>query len=184
MGKWKKLRGKLESLPVERAIEKWKLKPLPIDKPWQKKIDDVKVKLLGTKNPDDANVARLARLFADRKREKRELESRIKTLNVELEALSQLGVDRVRDEEIETVKITGGLTVYVKDEPHTTIEDLKTAMVAAKQAGLLYLFTLQWNSLNKFNKTRVENGEKPLAGTKVWMRTGWHVLGLGAKDDD
>lgn len=170
MGKWKKLKSKLPRFELEPE--------------YRTKVDAAKVALLGTTVAEGANVARLARLFADRKRKKRVLEARIAALNVELEALSQLGIARQEDEETATMKLSGGLTVYVKDEPYTTVEDRTKAMRWAKAEGHLYLFQLQWQGLNRLVKDRLVRNLAPPPGTKVWMKSSWHVLGLGVKDKE
>lgn len=115
MGKYTKLRGKVPAF--ETTVTE------PGLKAWYAKVDAWKLEFLGTENGENANSIKLAKEFADREKKKDELEAEIKNLNIEIEGVSQLGVDALQNEGIEKVNLTGGGYIRIDDKLYPQITD-------------------------------------------------------------
>lgn len=121
MGKYTKLRGKLEPFESSEAAKGMAV--------WYEKVNAFKLEFLGTASGENANAAALAREYAERDSRKKQMEDRdVPQLNIELEAISQLGVEAMRDDGIEKIDLAGGGYVRIDDSPFPNVKD-KTAVV-------------------------------------------------------
>jgi hypothetical protein len=121
MGKYTKLRGKLPA--TNGSAPDWFRSG---QEKWLERVDEEKKRLLGgAENPEDANVAFFARLFADAKVEKRAVEAELHAVNTRLEALRQLLAKMLLDEGQELVKLADGSSVGLKDVVFVSVEDLE-----------------------------------------------------------
>src|SRR6266446_686493 len=75
---------------------------------WFAKVDDWKQGFLGTTDAANANAAFLAREYAERDAKKKKLEAQISQLNIELEALSQMGVEAMETDGIQKIDLANG----------------------------------------------------------------------------
>lgn len=173
-GRWSKLRHKLPAFEPEPG--------------WQEQVDAAKKKLMsGARNPEAASTARLGRVFATTKRRKQTLEHKIKRLNVELEALSQVLVEALEDQELTKVELRGGVTLYISDEPYVTVENKQKMFRWIKANRAIYLLSIHHGALNAFVKDRLAAGMGAPAGAKVYMKTSIRAHGLrgnGVKDEE
>jgi len=163
-GKYKHLRGKLP---------KFKNPPA-----WQEKVNDAKTLYVKLDTTD------LGREFANFKVRKSTLEANIKDINTELEALSQLIVDRLEDGELEAIELANGIKVAIKDEPYASIDDRKKFydwIKKTKQSGLL---KINFQTLNAITKEMLIAGKKNPPGTKIFMKTSAKVTGLPKGEDE
>src|SRR5580700_2590843 len=75
---------------------------------WFQKVDDWKMQFIGTIDGEHANPTFLARAYADVDAKKKELEARISQYNIELEALSQLGVSALEENGMQKIDLAAG----------------------------------------------------------------------------
>lgn len=151
MGKYTKLKQSLPKfeLPAEFA----------------ERVENAKGEMIG------ASIKDLARTFALWKKRKDEHEESIKTLNVSLEAVSQLLVEALQTEELGKITTDNGATVYIKDEPYSAVENLEELEAYLKKNKMEALKKLPWQTMNAMNKSNLESGRPLLPGTKIWMKT-------------
>jgi len=157
MGKWTKLRGKLEVFQNEPE--------------WQQKVDAFKLQFLGTDNTRDASPAMLGKEYALRKRKKDELEDKIKALNVELEGLSQIIVEVLEDEEIQKIELASGQTIGISDEPYPWVADRQKFFAFIKRTGQASLLTVHFQTMKALVKGYLEQGKPAPPGIKVYLKT-------------
>jgi hypothetical protein len=163
-GKYRHLRGKLPKFENPPA--------------WQEKVMEAKKVYLTLDTTD------LGQAMADFKNQKNTLEGQIKNINTVLEALSQLIVDRMEDNDMEAIELANGIKVGIKDEPYTSIEDQKKFydwIKKTKQQGLL---KINYQTLNAITKDLIINGKKNPPGTKTFIKTSAKVTGLKSTNGD
>lgn len=169
-GKWAKFRGKLEVFQLEG--------------PYKQKVDDWKVKFLGTKDAVHANVAMLAKEFAKRKETKDTLEDKLYQVNLELEGLSQLIVDVLTGEGQEKVSLISGATVYLNDGIYPSVQDKSKLRLWIVQTHQEDVLTLNAQTLKGMVGSLLTNGEPVMPGVKLFLKTQARLLRPGGKDED
>jgi hypothetical protein len=163
-GKYAKYRGKLEAFAQEPDF--------------QKKVDAEKRKHAKR----DANA--LGKEFVRRKRAKNSLKRKDRQLNVELEALSQLLVDRLEGAEIESVKFRGGVGVGLQDKPYPSVADRRKLFGWIKQTRMTGLLSVHHQTLLGLVTEALEAGRPLPPGVDVFLKTSAKVTGLKDGDDD
>jgi len=156
-GKYRHLRGKLPVFENPPA--------------WQEKIGQAKTNYL------KLNTTELGREFASFKVQKNVAEANIKEMNTQMEALSQLIVERLETGDLESIELANGIKVGIRDEPYTSIDDQKKFydwIKKTKQTGLL---KINFQTLNAMTKEMIITGKKNPPGTKVFMKTSAKVTG-------
>jgi hypothetical protein len=150
---------------------------------WFAKVDEWKQAFLQADNPEDVSPAMIARNYADRDALKRKLEDQISELNIQLEALSQLGVEALESSGMQKVDLSVGGYVSIKDTPYTSTED-KTKMIAwFKRNKMNDLLTVNYQTLSGLNNERLVAGKPLIPGTKIYMKTKLTVRGIGKSGD-
>ena len=150
---------------------KTKLQPFALETEYQQKVDEEKKSHIGLSASD------LARAFAMIRSMKRDREEQIKKLNVQLEALSQLLVEHLEADAVQKIQLQTGETCYIQSEPYSGIENRDEAIAWLKKHKLSNMLTIQWQTMNAFNKERLVNGEPPMPGTKVYLKTSARLRG-------
>ncbi len=170
-GKWSKFKNKLKKFQPEKK--------------WQEKVDEAKVAILGVAdNPRDANVAFLARQFATRRKKRAALEDKVHALNTELEALSQLLVDRLEDEEQQAVELRGGITVSLKDDIYPMMVDRQKLFAWIKATRQVELLTIHPSTFKAVVKATLEGGRPLPPGAEVFFKTTATCRGLRLNGGD
>jgi hypothetical protein len=156
--KWSKFRDKLPAFENESSF--------------QEKVNEAKQFILaGADTPEGANVNRLARLFSERYAAKKALEEIISTHNIDLEALSQLLVDILQDDNAQKVELSSGITVFLADTPYPSIEDEKTFYTWLHKNKMDELLSLNHQTLKVIISETLQAGRPLPPGTKVFLKT-------------
>jgi hypothetical protein len=163
-GKYKYLRGKLPKFENPPA--------------WQEKV------MVAKKVYAALDTTDLGREFASFKVSKAALEENIKLLNTELEAMSQLIVERLETGELEAIELANGIKVGIRDEPYTSIDDQKKFYAWIKKTKQTGLLKINFQTLNAMTKEMIIAGKKNPPGTKVFMKTSAKVTGIPKGDDE
>lgn len=159
------------------AVKRQTLPALQLETEYQQRVNEAKAAFAGCATHE------LVRAFASTRREKQEHEAAIKKLNTELEALSQLGVEALEGSSLQSMRLTTGELVYIQSEAHSSIEDRAAAITWLTRHKMRDMLTVQWQTLNAFNKERLQNGEQPLPGTKVFLKTSLRLRGSSKGDE-
>jgi len=156
------------------------------EKDWREKVDAAKRRLVGAANPEDANVARLARKVATARREKHELEERISELNLDLAALDEVMAQVLENEEQQSVKLSDGVVVYLKRTVYPSIFDKQKSFAWMKKhlspAELFGMLSVHPSTYKSFVTDLVERGEEPPAGTKVFIKVSAACRGMNGDE--
>jgi uncharacterized protein YaaN involved in tellurite resistance len=134
------------------------------DQSWQEEIDKLKPELTKKSNTE------LSKHYSDLKDLKEDLEAKIKKLNTEIEACSQILVDRLDEDGIQSFKTDTG-TFFIKDEPYSTVSDKQAFFKWVKDQGLEDLFTVHYQTMSGMVKERLLNGEELPPGISVYMKS-------------
>lgn len=169
-GKWSKFRGKIEAFQLDPS--------------YQQRIDAWKQEFLGTKDATHANAAMLAKEFAIREKKKDVLEEKVKALNVEIEALSQLFVETMTGDAQEKVGLASGATVYLHDGIYPSTEDKAKLMAWIKKTGQEDILTLNAQTLKGMVGALYQQGQPLMPGVKVFLKTQARLLWPGKKAED
>jgi hypothetical protein len=176
MGKYTHLRHKLPSYR-ESVTE-------PGMTAWYEKVAQWKVKFLAREISGEVDAASLAIDYAERDAKKKQLEAEISQLNIELEALSQLGVDALEDSGANKIDLTAGGYVSISDRLYTSTEDREKLFAWIKQHKLQSLLTLNYQTLSGLNNERIIAGKPLVPGTKVFIKTQLTVRGVNGNGGD
>ncbi len=147
-------------------------------KEWADKVNAWKMEFIGTVNGQHANAAFLARAYADIDLKKKELEERIAQYNIELEAISQLGVEALEENGLQKIDLAAGGYVSIKDTPYTSVEDRAAIFAWIKKNKLTDLLSVNYQTLNGMNNERLVSGKPTIPGTKVFIKTKLTVRGV------
>lgn len=158
MGKYASLRGRLPAFEEETS--------------YQQKVDAAKQLILDSaENAEAANVNRLAKLLGERKSQKDELEAVISGYNVEIEALSQLLVAALEDQNIQKVELASGAVCYLQDTPYPQVRDREALMAWIKKTRMASLLTIHYQTLKGLVNERLVNGQAAPPGVEVYLKT-------------
>lgn len=119
----------------------------------------------------------LVQKFAEARAQKQELEAQIKDLNVSLEAYSQLLCEKLDAQGLQKIQLDGGITCYTQVEPYSSVSDRAALVDFFRKKRLFNLLSVAWQTINSMNKERLQDGEPPLPGTSVYLKTSARVRG-------
>jgi hypothetical protein len=176
MGKYTHLRHKLPAF--EQSAEASGLSA------WFAKVNEWKQEFLGATRGEDANAGLLAREYAERDTRKKELEAEISQLNIELKALSDLGVESLESDGMQKIDLAAGGYVSISDKPRTSTEDKAKVLAWIKKNKMQDLLTLSYQTLSAMNNERLLAGKAVIPGTKIFMDTKLTVRGVSARNGD
>lgn len=157
MGKWDALKGKLPAFEVEPE--------------YQQKVDEAKLSYVAL------DAADMARAYKLRREAKRDLEEIISSHNLHLEALSQLLINNLEAESLQKIQLGTGETVFLQSEPYSSVIDKKKLMDYIKKNKMTDCLIVHFKTLGSLNKERLINGQAPLPGTKVFIKTAARIRG-------
>jgi hypothetical protein len=156
---------------------------------WFAKVDAYKQQLVGAENFEHANAAYLAREYAERDAKKKQLEALISQLNIELEAISQIGVAALEESGTQKIDLAAGGSVSIKDTPYWSITDRAAVVAWLKKNKMSDLLTINYQTLSGLCNERLVKAAaegKPLTGipgTNPFIKTKLAVRGV-SKDSD
>jgi hypothetical protein len=148
---------------------------------WFSKVDKWKRDFLGVESAENANAARLAAEYAQRDAEKKQLEAQIAQLNIELEALSQLGVESLESDGLQKIDLAAGGYVSISDKPYTSVSDRAKIFAWIKKNKMQDLLTMNYQTLSAINNERLVAGKPLIPGTIVYMKTRLSVRGVNGE---
>lgn len=157
MGKWTAFKKVLPAVPVDGA--------------YQAKVDVVKAEFA------DKPLAELTKAYDEVNGHKAEAEKEIKEMNVQLEALEQLLVSRLEDLGLTSVRVDGGGSFLLTDEPYASVADRAKCREWFEEKDQRELLAPHPSTLKALIKSRLEAGEDPDVvgremGVKIFMKTG------------
>ena len=157
MGRWSELK---KTLP-----------PAPADVAYQARVDAVKAALI------EKPLMELASTYDQVRAEKEIAEKAIGEMNVQLEALTQLLVERLEDLGLTSIKLETGGSFLVTDTPHASVKDKQRCREWFEAHDQRELLNPHPSTLNALIKSRLEAGEDPDAvaaemGVSIFMKTG------------
>ncbi len=176
MGKYTHLRHKLPAFALSAEASGLAA--------WYAKVDKFKQDFLGCAMGANANAARLAAEYARRDAQKRTLEAEISELNIELEALSQLGCEAMESDGAQKIDLSAGGYVSISDRPYSSVEDRAKVFAWVKKNKMTDLLTLHYQTLSALNNERLVEGKPLIPGTKVFMKTKLTVRNVGTNGND
>ena len=147
MGKWQSLKETYPKLP--RAAE----------------LDAEREKHANLNDTD------LINFYDYQKHSKELLEKELRAVNLSLDALTSILVDRWEDKGLQTVKLADGSSVGLLDEPYPQVTDKEKLNAWCEANGLKESLNLQWQTLKSVVKNRLENGEVLPPGVEIYMKT-------------
>jgi predicted acyl esterase len=109
--------------------------------------------------------------YNQKRLEKDALNEQLSDVNLELEALTQILVDKLEETGLTQVRLTDGSTLSLKDEPYTKVTDRETFVAWIKSQGLDALLSVNYMSANSLVKERLMAGEPAPDGVDVFLKT-------------
>ncbi len=157
MGQYSQFKNTLGAPPVK-------------DQRWQDKINLFQT-TLNYKNDAAKMAAELIKLRA----EKAAIAEREKEVNVKIEAHHQMLVEWLEGAGLTQFKTDDGYTIFIKDEPYSSIEDEKQFLTWIRESGQEELLSVHYQTLNSIAKDHLTAGKPTPPGLKVFIKTGINV---------
>ena len=168
-GKYQKFRGKIPAATLETS--------------YQERVDQVKNDLIGAA-PGGANVSYLAAQFVYHKEQKDSLEESIKQHNLWMEALSQMLVEQLEGEQMQTVKLSSGATVFLADSVYPSVKDKDALMAWIREMQMEDVLIVHSRTLQGIVGERLIHGETAPPGVECYLKTVARVRFPGTVNDD
>ena len=143
---------------------------------FQKKVEAAKREIVGDSEATDANVSHLAMLFAQHQARKHDLEEQISDLNIGIEAISQLIVESLEGEDISSVKLDSGATVYLSYTPYPSVEDREKVMEWIKKNKMKSLLSVNYQTMKAMVSEQLAAGKPTIPGIKVFLKSQARIL--------
>ena len=105
------------------------------------------------------------------KNHKDEIEEKLSDVNQELEALSQLLIDKMEDEDMHSFKAEDGTTIFQKTAVYPKVVDKEVAFAWIKKNKQEHLLSIQHMSLKAFCKDLLEQGNELPGGVECFLKT-------------
>jgi hypothetical protein len=151
MGKYDKLKGKLPTFQQ--------------DSTFQQKVDEAKNAY------QSRDMTSLVTMCSSVRQKKENLNDQIASLNVELEAISQLLGQHFEDAGLSKLTLEDGTTCYTQTEPYSSVSNQSILLAFIKKQKMSNLLSLAWGTMNAMNKERLVSGKPPLPGTQCFLKT-------------
>lgn len=145
--------------------------PAPVtDQKWQNKVDELKNSLQYQQDP-----AQLSIEFRRLKDEKEALEAKIRELNVAIAAHDIALAAWLEEAGLTQFKTDDGDTLFIKDEPYTSVEDREKWMGWIQETKQEALLSVNYMTMNSIVKDRLQQGQPVPPGLKVYIKTGINI---------
>jgi hypothetical protein len=158
MGKYTHLRGKLPTLPQDES--------------YQSRVTEERQRVLGTADSTGANTAYLTRLYADARGRKATIEEELSRVNLTLEALEQMIVERLQEDQQTSLKLADGASIYLTDDIRPSVKDRDGVVAWLKSTGQEALLSVNPQTLKGLVRNLLENGQDLMPGVEVFLKTG------------
>lgn len=107
--------------------------------------------------PDTAEGRRS--LWLDLKRTEKRLKTKLEQLSDSLVILSPLVVEDMQQEEMDSIKLTGGITIYINKETYARVTDKEHLVDVFEEQGLRDMLTVNSQTLSSFVREKLEEAK-------------------------
>jgi len=145
---------------------------------FQDKVTAWKRMMFG-ENPEDANLSMLARELAEQKCAKDMLEEQVSEINIHIEALSQLIVEKMQAESLEKVGLSDGSTCYVSYEVYPSVKDKAALLEWVKKHKMAASLSLPWQTLRGLCNDLSVAGKPMPEGVECFLKTAARIRSNG-----
>ena len=139
------------------------------DEEYQVKVDAVKGRIQ-SEGRIVLNANSLAREFSKLRYEKEELEREMSLLDLQIEAIQQLGVEHYENEGTKSLTLDDGSVVRHHAEPYAKVEDREQFRRWCIKEGLERSLSLAWQTTNSLTKELLLKGEPAPPGIKATQK--------------
>lgn len=131
---------------------------------FQQKVDLCKKELVAKKTSE------ITTFYDETMQAKQDAEMVIKECNVRLEAVNQVLVERLEDDDTSSVKINGN-TYYIQDKPYSSVQDKGKLLAWVRETGQEDLLALNYNTLAAIVNANLIEGKEIPPGVAVFMKS-------------
>ena len=136
---------------------------------YQAKVD-AKKKEIADELGEALTSPSMALLYRNLRQEKEELERTLYDINIDLNAITQMLVDRYEIDGITGTTLDTGERVDIRYEPYAVVEDKEKIWNWCRENGYEREMQLSWNTLNAIMKERLLKGEPEPDGVRAYTR--------------
>lgn len=154
-GKWSKYKATLPKAPVDSSF-----------------LEKVNASKAEFRQQIGDNINLLGEEYDSIRAKKETLEEEIKELNVKIEALVQMVVERCESEGLTMVRLNSGTSLSLKDDPYSQVVDKDAFLDWIKKTNREALLSVHYQTMNSLVKEFLEEGQDPPPGIKVYIKTG------------
>jgi hypothetical protein len=163
MGKWEFLKGKYPKLAPDSDYQE-KVRQV-------QESDYYEVDGAGGPRLREVSDVDLCNWYNNKRRLKDQLEAELKVLELEVQAATQLFVERFESQDVQKIKFQDGTTLSVNPEPYPYVQDQQKLLTWVRQQGLESLLTLNYQTLASLTKERLLEGKPLPEGVDVFLKS-------------
>jgi hypothetical protein len=146
----------------------------------QERVDALK-KLFRV-DPELSDTASYARLYEDARQRKQAAEALLKSIEDEIEAVTQLLADRFDNEGLGSIKLENGTNISIWHEPYAQVEDKERFRQWCLRNGLERSLALPWQTMNSLTKERLLLGDPEPDGVTCFSKVKIRYAGGGKEE--
>ena len=147
----------MKTLP---SLKKFEVEPL-----YQEKLNALKPQF------QNLSLVKLAKEYMAAKNHKDEIEDVLSVINQNLEAINQILVDKMEDENMHSFKAEDGTTIFQKTAVYPKVVDKEVAFAWIKKNKQEHLLSIQHMSLKSFCTELLEQGNDLPEGVECYLKT-------------
>jgi hypothetical protein len=119
---------------------------------------------------DQLSQQELGKRYTELRDKKDALEAQEKKINLELEAVQQLLIPKMEQNGMDLYRMPSGDSLSIKDEPYCSVADKDAFTSWIKETGQESLLTVHYMTLSAMTKDRLQTGQNPPPGIKVFLK--------------
>jgi len=141
------------------------LDPLPQDQTWQQRINTVKPRFNGK------GLGLLGEAYNKARERKEKLEDDLGDVNTELEALSQMILSKMEEDNLSLVRLDDGSTLYINDKPYCRVDNQVKFLTWIRTSKKEDLLSVHYQRMNSLVSEMLLEGQEPPPGIKAFIKT-------------
>lgn len=158
MGKYDDVVDRLPTLPIQSE-----------EPSYQAKVD-AKMREIYAEVGEALSSGSIAELYKEARRQKEAVEKELYDANLELQAVTQMLIDRYEIDGISSLKLDSGERIGLQYEPHAVVEDKAAVWKWCKENGYEREMQLMWGTLNAITKERLLAGQSEPDGVRAYTK--------------
>lgn len=166
-------------MPGKYSHLKSSMTKFTVEQDYQDKVNKEKERVIASLKTDGDAVssANFGFVLVEARNEKSRLEDLIKEQNLTIEATTQMLVERMESEDYTSLKLTGGISLTIKDDIYANVSDKVAFYSWIRQTNQEELFSVHYQTMAALAKTALTEGTEVPPGITPYFKQSITVRG-------